>query len=97
MAYSVYAILKIQDRYDLVTPEVDVISTSNSEETLKEKLIEIYEDYLAEIKYNYTVIEQESDWYKDMIRNIKNSFDGRSFIDDYGYKQFTKYILVRVN
>ena len=47
--YSVYAILKIEDRYDYISPEVRVLETSNYKEELIRKLHDYYNEYLQEI------------------------------------------------
>ena len=94
--YSVYAILKIEDRYDYVSPEVRVLETSNYEDELMNKLHNYYNEYLEEIETSYSEDVKKEDWYKNMLKQINWNSDGKGFSDTSGYKQFTKYVLVEL-
>ena len=93
--YSVFAILKVHDRYDLVDPEVEVIETSNCKNTLINKLHDCYKEYLEELKESYSEEERKEEWYQEMLEQI--TWDGSdSFSDTSGYKEFTKYTIVEL-
>lgn len=94
--YSVYAILKVEDRYDYSSPEVSVVETSNYEGELRNKLHDYYNEYLEEIKNRYSEEERKEDWYENMLKQITWNPDGKGFSDTSGYKQFTKYVLVEL-
>ena len=94
--YSVYAILKIEDRCDYISPEVRVLETSNYKEELIRKLHDYYNEYLQEINDSYSDDVKKEEWYQNMLNQITWSEDGKSFSDTSGYKQLTKYVLVEL-
>lgn len=97
--YNVYAILKVEDRYDYSFPEVSVVATSNYEGELMNKLHACYNEYLEGIKYRYSEDSEEEkkeDWYEDILKQITWDSDGKGFSDTSGYKQFVKYVLVEL-
>lgn len=94
--YSVYAILKIEDRYDYISPEVRVLETSNYEAELIRKLHDYYNEYLQEINDSYSDDVKKEEWYQNMLNQVTWNEYGKSFSDTSGYKQLTKYVLVEL-
>ena len=94
--YSVYAILKVEDRYDYDSPEVYVLETSNYEQELIKKLHNYYTEYLEEVNSSYSDEVKKEEWYQNMLKQITWNTDGKGFSDTSGYKQLTKYVLVEL-
>lgn len=94
--YSVYAILKVEDRYDYSSPQVSVVETSNYEGELMNKLHDYYNEYLEEINNTYSEDVKKEEWYQNMLEQITWNSDGKDFSDTSGYKQFVKYVLVEL-
>lgn len=89
--YSVYAILKVEDRYDQSEPYGSVEATSNYEEELMDKLYDLYNDYVTEVLSYYPEEDRQQ-----ILNQIQWDRDRRGFTDTNGYKQSTRYVLVRL-
>lgn len=94
--YDVYAILRIYDSSCQSTPDVSVEATSNYEEELIDELYNLYNEYLKMISDSYSEKDKEEDWYQDMLKQIQWDTDRRGFSDTSGYKQSTRYVLVKL-